>query len=73
MTDSVSSKEMVLVVTHYRGKETSRKNVKVKVTPKRYRVVEGVHAGMVFDRPTGQYVGAFEPFSMFRYHLVPDE
>jgi hypothetical protein len=61
--------EMILVATHYRGKEMSRKAVKVKVTPKRYRIVEGLHCGDLFDRQTGKYVGAFNPFATFRFHL----
>jgi hypothetical protein len=69
MTDRTTEQEMVLVATHWRGHEASRRRVKVKVSPKRYRIIEGLHKGEQFDRLTGASVAAFNPFSMYRYKL----
>lgn len=69
MTKDQQFKEMVLVATHYRGGEVSRKAVRVKETPKRYRVIDGIHKNEVFDKKTGARIAAFNPYLTYRYRL----
>lgn len=70
--ETPTPEQMVLIVHSWRGNEVGRHVVTVKRSPKRIRIIGGLHDGDTFDRYGAPFSACLrDPTSAYRYRLEP--